>query len=175
MPELPTGLEVGDSVSAFSLLRGHQDVVPSHDLWAVGPTLIHFWPFAYTGSRAKGIGCEAQVCGFGAAKADFDALGVQLVGVSHDSPFVLARWQHDLEQQYEFLSDWNWEAARAFAILIDEAFGCYRPLNTRAAFLVGRDGVVRHTEVTEPSVLPSVDSALTAAQRLPTLVEPTSG
>jgi peroxiredoxin len=166
MPDAPRGLKIGEGVAPFTLLRGHQDVVSAADLVAEGPALIHFWPFAYTGSRDRGQGCEAQVCGFGDRHEEFSALGVRLVGVSHDSPFVLSQWNRELEQPYEFLSDYNWEAARAFDILIEQAFDCYRLLNTRAAFLLDQDGIVRHAQVTALTVLPSVDEALTAAREL---------
>jgi len=43
-------------------------------------------------------------------------------------------------------------------------FDCYRPCNTRAAFLVDRDGVVRHAQVNEPTVLPDAQAALAAAR-----------
>jgi glutaredoxin-dependent peroxiredoxin len=166
MPDEPRGVTIGERVEPFRLLRGHQEFVSDADLVAEGPAVVHFWPFAYTGSRDSGKGCEAQVCGFGDRHADFEALGVRLVGVSHDSPFVLKKWQEELEQPYEFLSDYNWEAARAFGILLDEAFDCYRPLNTRAAFLLDRQGTIRHAQVTALTVLPNVDEALAAAREL---------
>ncbi len=164
MPSLPRGVEVGQAVDPFTLLRGHQDVVHVDELVADGPAVLHFWPFAYTGSRETGKGCEAQVCGFGERHQAFVDLGVRVVGVSHDSPFVLARWRDELEQPYEFLSDYNWEAARAFGILTDEAFDCYRPLNVRAAFLIDRDRIVRHAQVLDFSTLPRPDEALADAR-----------
>jgi peroxiredoxin len=164
MPESRSALRAGERVPPFTLLRGHQDIVSSDQLLSGGPTLVHFWPFAYTGSRDEGKGCEAQVCGFGERHDELAALGVRLVGVSHDSPFVLKKWQQELEQPYEFLSDYNWEAARAFGIVLEEAFDCYRPLNTRAAFLVSQDGVILHADVTELTVLPSAEAALEAAR-----------
>ena len=168
MPDEPSGVKIGERVEPFRLLRGHQDFVSAADLVAEGTALLHFWPFAYTGSRDKGQGCEAQVCGFGDRHEEFAALGVRLVGVSHDSPFVLSRWHDELEQPYEFLSDYNWEAAKAFGILVEEAFDCYRPLNTRAAFLIDQDRIVRHAQVTAMTVLPSADEALAAARELVT-------
>jgi peroxiredoxin len=48
--------------------------------------------------------------------------------------------------------------------LRDELFG-FRPLNTRAVFLVDRDGIVRHAWVAEePSVLPDLDELLQATK-----------
>ena len=69
-------------------MRGVGDVVTSDELLAEGPLVIHFFPFAFTGSVAAGSGCEAQVCGFGARLDEFETLGVRLFAVSRDSPQV---------------------------------------------------------------------------------------
>jgi peroxiredoxin (alkyl hydroperoxide reductase subunit C) len=134
----------GTTVAPFRLVRGPNDVVTSRELLAEGPILFHFFPFAYTGSLEKGQGCEAQVCGFGALLDEFTAAGVRVIGVSHDSPFALKAWASDLGQTYAFLSDYEWEAAKAFGVLLDEALGAFRPLNTRGAFLVDTDGTIAY-------------------------------
>jgi peroxiredoxin len=103
---------------------------------------------------------------FGSIRQELEELGVVLVGVSGDSPFVHAAWAERLQPGYPFLSDYNREGSRAFEILADQAFGCYRPLNVRAAFLVDRDGIVRHAGVSDFSVLPSPEAALVAARDL---------
>lgn len=158
---------VGSKVPAFRLIRAHQDVVESGELFAAGPTVIHFFPFAFTGNQAEGKGCEAQVCGFGARLDAFKELGVQVIAVSHDSPFSLKVWREQLEQDYPFMSDYEWSAAKAFGVLLDEAFDTYRPLNTRAAFLVDTDGTVRYAWVADSlSTLPPVDEVLEAARQL---------
>lgn len=67
---------------------------------------------------------------------------------------------------YQLLSDYNWEAARAFGVLREELFG-FRPLNTRAQFLVDREGVLRYAWVAEdPSVLPDPEDSLASAKAL---------
>ncbi len=101
---------------------------------------------------------------FGATREELEGLGVQLFGVSGDTPFAHKVWSEQLQPGYPFMSDRNWEAARAFGILHDELFDCYRPCNTRAAFLVGKDGVVRYAQVSEPTVLPDAQAALAAAR-----------
>lgn len=156
-------LQVGDTVPPFTLHRAFQEVVTSSELFAGGPTAIHFWPFSFSGNAERG--CEAQVCGFGSQKETLEQLGVKLVGVSHDSPFVQALWKEKLGQDYPILSDHNLEAARAFGILEDEIMG-FSPLNPRAAFIVDRDSVVRYAEVTGLAELPSWTALVEAAKAL---------
>lgn len=159
--------EIGTKVEPFRLVRAVGEVVTSDELIAEGPLVVHFFPFAFTGSLAAGSGCEAQVCGFGAQLDAFEALGVRLVAVSNDSPQVLAVWREQLGQRYEFLSDWEWQAARALGVLMEEGLGTFRPLNTRGAFLIDGDGVVRYAFVAEViSQLPPVGAVLEAAREL---------
>jgi glutaredoxin-dependent peroxiredoxin len=158
---------VGEKVPPFTLVRAVGDTVSSDELFAAGPTLIHFFPFAFTGSVEKGAGCEAQVCGFGARLSDFADVGTQVVAVSHDSPFVLKLWHDQLAQEYPFLSDWEWGAAKALGAYQEEALDTFKGLNTRAAFLVDRDGILRYAFVSESlSQLPPIDEALAAARKL---------
>ncbi len=137
--------EIGSKVEPFRLVRAVGEVVTSDELIVEGPLVVHFFPFAFTGSMAAETGCEAQVCGFGARLEEFEALGVRLVAVSHDSPQVLAAWREQLGQRYEFLSDWEWQAARALGVLMEEGLETFRPLNTRGAFLIDGDGTLRYS------------------------------
>jgi peroxiredoxin len=159
--------EIGSKVEPFRLVRAVGEVVTSDELMADGPLVVHFFPFAFTGSVTAGSGCEAQVCGFGARLEEFGAFGVRLVAVSHDSPQVLAAWREQLGLRYEFLSDWEWQAARALGVLMDEGLETFRPLNTRGAFLIDGDGILRYGFVAESvSQLPPVTAVLEAAQKL---------
>jgi len=159
--------EIGRKVDPVRLVRAVGEVVTSDELIAEGPLVVHFFPFAFTGSVTAGSGCEAQVCGFGARLEEFEALGVRLVAVSHDSPQVLAVWRDRLGQRYEFLSDWEWQAAGALGVLMEEGLDTFRPLNTRGAFLIDTGGVLRYAFVAEVIIqLPPVDKALEAARGL---------
>jgi peroxiredoxin len=159
--------EIGSKVEPFRLVRAVGEVVTSDELIAGGPLALHFFPFAFTGSFAAGSGCEAQVCGFGAQLEAFEALGVRLVAVSHDSPQVLAVWREQLGQRYEFLSDWEWQAAKALGVLMEEGLETFRPLNTRGAFLIDGDGVLRYSFVAQViSQLPPVGAVVEAARQV---------
>ena len=98
---------------------------------------------------------------------DLKAAGVpKIVGVSTDAPPAHEKWNEELQLPYALLSDFNHETARAFGVLHDELYQM-RPLNTRGAFIVDRDGVVRWAWVApEPSELPDRREVLAAAESL---------
>lgn len=97
---------------------------------------------------------------------EFQAAGTTVIGVSADSSFSHDVFAEELGLDFELLSDWNWEAARAFGVLREELLG-YRPANNRGAFLVDAEGIVRHAFSSEdPFELPDAVEFLEAAQKL---------
>src|SRR5207244_13303897 len=98
---------------------------------------------------------------------DLEAAGVpRIVGVSADSPPAHEKWNEELQLPYALLSDYNHAAAGAFGVLEEELYRM-RPLNTRAAFIVDREGVVLWSWVApEPSELPERRDVLAAAEAL---------
>jgi peroxiredoxin len=102
---------------------------------------------------------------FEAVAGEFAGLGVKLYAVSADSPFANEAWAKQLGIEQEILSDWNHEAARAFGILKDEVFG-FKPMNTRGAFLVDTEGVVRYSWAPQERELPEAKPVLEAAHEL---------
>ncbi len=47
-------LQVGEKVPEFRIIRGPGDAVSSSELFADGPTVLHFYVFDFTGSPEGG-------------------------------------------------------------------------------------------------------------------------
>lgn len=97
-------------------------------------------------------------------RAEFDAAGVQPVGISRDSPWTHIAWTQALDLNFGLLSDWNGEAIRGFDIAIE--FRGMRDVAARSAFLVDETGVIRATFAYETGELPDVDAWLDACRAL---------
>jgi peroxiredoxin len=97
-------------------------------------------------------------------RADFDATGVQPVGISRDSPWTHIAWTQALDLNFGLLSDFNGEAVRGFGIGFE--FRGFRDVAHRSAFLLNEDGVVRATWSYETSDIPDMDVWLEAARGL---------
>src|SRR5438874_7074990 len=93
-------------------------------------------------------------------RSDFDAVGVQPVGISRDSPWTHIAWTQALDLNFGLLSDFNGEAVRAFGIGFE--FRGFRDVARRSAFLVDAQGVVRDAWAYESGAGPDVDVWLTA-------------
>src|SRR5215212_5673824 len=96
--------------------------------------------------------------------AEFEAAGVDPVGISRDSAWTHIAWRQALDLEFALLSDWNAEAVHGFGIAHE-----YRGLADvaeRSAFLVDTDGVVRGAWRYGTGEVPDMDELLAAARRL---------
>ena len=94
--------------------------------------------------------------------AEFEAMGVQRLGISRDSPWTHIAWIQALDLNFPLLSDWNAEAVRGFEIARE--FRGYKDVPLRSAFLVDTAGTIRSTWRYEDSDVPDFDALVAAAQ-----------
>jgi peroxiredoxin len=97
-------------------------------------------------------------------RSDFDAVGVQPVGISRDSPWTHIAWIQALDLNFGLLSDFNGDAVHAFGIAHE--FRGLRDVAQRSAFLIDETGIVRGAWQYESSEVPDFDELLAAAGAL---------
>ena len=73
--------------------------------------IIHFFPMAFTGV------CTAQLCAMRDNLSYYDGLNAQVLGISVDSPFTLAKFKEENGYQFPLLSDFNKTASAAYGAL----------------------------------------------------------
>jgi glutaredoxin-dependent peroxiredoxin len=91
--------------------------------------------------------------------------GVQLYGISRDSPWTHIAWLQALDLTFPLLSDWNAEAVHAFGVAQD--FRGFKDVAKRSAFIVDSDGVVRFVRTYANDEVPDFDELLQAAHAAP--------
>ncbi|MBB5395994.1 MULTISPECIES: redoxin domain-containing protein [unclassified Mucilaginibacter] len=105
--------------------------------------VLHFFPLAFTGV------CTTQLCTMRDSFGYYDGLNAQILGVSVDSPFTLAKFKEENGYQFPLLSDFNKEVSAAYGALYAEfAFGM-KGVSKRAAFVIDEDQNVLYAEVLE--------------------------
>ncbi|WP_462264894.1 redoxin domain-containing protein [Mucilaginibacter sp.] len=105
--------------------------------------IIHFFPMAFTGV------CTAQLCAMRDNLSYYDGLNAQVLGISVDSPFTLAKFKEENGYQFPLLSDFNKTASAAYGALYEEfAFGL-KGVSKRAAFVLDENQQVIYAEVLE--------------------------
>ena len=104
--------------------------------------VLHFFPLAFTGV------CTTQLCTMRDNFGYYDGLNAQVLGVSVDSPFTLAKFKAEQAYQFPLLSDFNKETAAAYGALYEDFLGL-KGIAKRSAFVIDEEGKVIHAEVLE--------------------------
>ena len=147
------GLKAGERAPEVTLPSHENQQVPLSSLWQDGPAVLLFFPLAFTST------CTEEMCSVRDDIGSYTGLNARVAAISADSPYVLKRFRDEIGADYIFLSDWNREASRAYGVLRAAPVGPGL-LNAadRAAFVIGRDGIIRYAwHETNPSLLPPFD------------------
>ncbi|MYW93697.1 peroxiredoxin [Amycolatopsis rubida] len=134
-------VEVGSQAPDFTLNDYNKQPVTLSQFKGDKPVLLVFYPFAFSGI------CTGELCQLRDEFGDYDGKGVQVLGVSVDTPFSLKAWAEVEGYQFPLLSDFwpHGEVARKYGVFNDQA-----GLAVRGTFLIDAEGVVRFAEVNAP-------------------------
>ncbi|MEJ5169681.1 MAG: redoxin domain-containing protein [Fimbriimonadales bacterium] len=115
-------------------------------------TVLLFFPAAFTGV------CTQELCDVTAGLAAYADLDADVFGISPDTPFAQDAWAKQNGIGITLLSDYQKEVAKAYDVLLPDLVGL-GPGSARAAFVIDKEGVIRHAEQTPtPLELPDFDA-----------------
>jgi len=135
-------LQVGDQAPDFKLYSSDLTEV-SLSAFKGKKVIIHFFPMAFTGV------CTEQLCAMRDNFSFYEGIDAQILGISVDSPFSLAKFKEVQNYQFPLLSDFNKEVSSAYGAFYDEfAFGL-KGVSKRAAFVIDEAGKIVYAEVLE--------------------------
>jgi peroxiredoxin Q/BCP len=123
-------LAAGDQMVDFELEAHDGTVVRSSDLEGT-PYLMYFYP------RADTPGCTKEACELRDAWSELSDLGLEVFGVSYDSPKDNAKFADKYALPFRLLSDSDRELAKRVG-----AARALLPVPKRISYLVGADGTV---------------------------------
>jgi peroxiredoxin len=145
---IATGTKAPDFTLKTAAADGLKDVRLS-DNFGSRKTLLLFFPLAFTGT------CTKEMCEVSAGLGDYTGLDAQVYGISVDSPFAQAAWAKQNNIAVTLLSDLNKKVAAAYDVVFPGLSGI-GDTSARAAFVIGKDGVVTYAEQTAtPKDLPN--------------------
>lgn len=126
----------------FELEDQFKKKVSLNDILQKGSALVVFYPGDFT------MVCTAQLCNYRDNLDAFNELGVQIVGISANSPEEHIEFAKRYEFPFSLLSDPNHEVAKAY--------GCTSLLMlggvSRAVFILGKNGRILYRYV-EPTAI----------------------
>ncbi len=135
-------LQVGDKAPDFKLNSSELKEVSLSD-FAGKKVVLHFFPLAFTGV------CTTQLCTMRDNFGYYEGLNAQVLGVSVDSPFALAKFKEEQAYQFPLLSDFNKETAAAYGALYQDFVLGLKGVAKRSAFVIDEEGKVVYAEVLE--------------------------
>lgn len=145
-------LAVGTKAPDFTLKtktpEGLKDIKLS-DNFGKKQTVLLFFPLAYTGV------CTQEMCDQTSGLGDYEKLGANVIAISVDSPFAQEAWAKANKIGVTLASDLNKATTKAYDVLFPMLAGV-GDTSARAAFVVGKDGVIKYAEQTAtPKDLPN--------------------
>ena len=112
-------------------------------------TVILFFPLAYTSV------CTQELCDQTSGLGEYEKLGAAVIGISVDSPFAQEAWANSNKIGIKLASDLNKTVIKAYDVVFPMLAGV-GDTAARAAFVIGKDGVVKYAEQTPtPKDLPN--------------------
>lgn len=98
------------------------------------------------------------MCDISNGLAGYSSLGAEVIGISVDSPFAQEAWAKASNIKLTLVSDLNKETTKAYDVLFPGLAGI-GDTSARAAFVIGKDGVLKYAEQTAtPKDLPNFDA-----------------
>ena len=135
-------LQVGQQAPSFTLPDTDRNQVSLADFSGKNVVLL-FFPMAFTGV------CTTELCNVRDNIALYNNANAQVLGISVDSPFTLAKFKEEQKLNFPLLSYFNKEVSAAYGAFYDVFIGWMKGVSKRSAFVIDGAGVVRYAEVLE--------------------------
>lgn len=135
-------IKVGDKAPQFALRSSDTSEVRL-DTYQGKNLVLLFFPLAFTGV------CTKELCSMRDNIAEYNQLDADILAVSVDSPFTLAKFKEEQNLNFPLLSDFNKEVSRAYGSLYEEFVLGMRGVSKRSAFVIDKEGTIRYAEVLE--------------------------
>lgn len=135
-------IRVGQPAPNFTLYNSDKEQVSLSD-YAGKNVLLLFFPQAFTGT------CTKELCATRDNIALYNQADAQVLGISVDSVFTLAKYKEDQQLNFPLLSDFNKTVSATYGALYDNFVFDMHGVSKRSAFVVDRQGIIRYAEVLE--------------------------
>lgn len=137
-------IQVGQAAPDFTLHSSEKGVSYSLSQFKGNQNvLILFFPQAFTGV------CTKELCGVRDDIARYNNANCQVLGISVDSIFTLAKFKEEQGYNFPLLSDFNKDVSAAYGSIYEEFIGWMKGVSKRSAFVVDKNGIIQYAEVLE--------------------------
>lgn len=143
---------IGQPAPDFSLFNADKEKVNLSDFKGKNVVLL-FFPQAFTGV------CTEELCSVRDNMSKYESLNAQVLGISVDSVFTLAKFRDEQKYNFPLLSDFNKEVSSLYGCIYDSWILDMKGVSKRSAFVIDKEGVIRYAEVLEnPGLQPDFNA-----------------
>lgn len=123
--------------------------------------LLLFFPQAFTGV------CTKELCSVRDNISSYCNVNAEVLGISVDSPFTLAKYKEEQGLNFTLLSDFNKEVSTNYGCLYDSFIGWMKGVSKRSAFIIDKNGIVQYAEVLENALdIPNFEAINTILEKI---------
>jgi len=147
-------LSIGQKAPDFNLYNSEKEKVKLQDFAGKRNVLLLFYPVAFTGV------CTKELCSVRDGITKYQNESVEVLGISVDSVFTLAKFKEVQQYNFSLLSDFNKEVSTSYEAL-HESFTDMNMLGVskRSAFIIDKEGVLQYAEVLDnPGNMPDFEA-----------------
>jgi peroxiredoxin Q/BCP len=131
-------IQTGDDAPDFELPDHDGNPVRLSDLRG-GPVVLYFYP------KADTPGCTTQACGVRDRRADYEAAGATVLGVSPDPVSRVKRFHDKRDLNFTLLADEDHAVSERYGVWGEKSlYGKKYMGASRTTFLIDGDGKVAH-------------------------------
>ena len=135
-------IEVGSIAPDFTLYSSTKEKVSLRDFKDKNVVLL-FFPLAFTSV------CTKELCNVRDNISLYNNTDATVLAISVDSPQTLAKFKEDQRLNFTLLSDFNKTVSEMYGSLYDTFSLGMKGVSKRSAFVIGKDGRVKYTQVLE--------------------------
>ena len=145
-------ITIGQKAPDFALYDSGKNKVKLSEYQGKNVILL-FFPLAFTSV------CTAELCSIRDNITLYNNSNAQVLGISVDSPYTLAKFKEEQKLNFPLLSDFNKEVSTSYGALYETFSMELRGVSKRSAFVIDKEGIVRYAQVLEnASDLPNFSS-----------------
>ena len=147
-------IKVGESAPDFTLFNSEKEKMSLSVFKGEKNVLLLFFPMAFTGV------CTKELCAVRDSINRYHNENTQVLGISVDSVFSLAKFKEEQHYNFPLLSDFN----KTVSTLYDTIYASFTDMDMhgvskRSAFIIDKQGLVQYAEVLEKaSDVPDFDA-----------------
>lgn len=135
-------ITIGSKAPDFTLYNSEKKKVSLSDYKGKNVVLL-FFPLAFTST------CTKELCSVRDNITEYNISNAEVLGISVDSLYTLAKYKEEQHLNFNLLSDFNKEVSAAYGTLYQIFSYSMQGVSKRSAFVIDKEGIVQHAEVLE--------------------------